>query len=212
MRPAILRACGLGLLVLLSACVSVDVGHEGAVQSQLLLRDAAERPVIRRAAPLVDALLLQARAGAALADTQSIAYTRREDAFEFYQLAQWTERPVRLVPRLLQERVEARGLAAAVGQVGDPMRADWLLTIGIDALHHDVRSATGAVQVALTADLFDRRSRLRVAHRQFSVTLQTATQDSAAAARSMSLALARTFDELLPWLEDALQSAATAPR
>ena len=29
-------------------------------------------------------------------------------------------------------RIEARGVAAAVGVLGDPLRADWLLTISID--------------------------------------------------------------------------------
>lgn len=212
MRRLLLRCCSLGLLLGLAACVSVDVGHDSGYQSQLALRDAAEHPTVRRAAPLVDALVVQARPGAALADTQSIAYSRRVDEFGFYQLALWTDRPVRVVPRLLQERLEARGVAAAVGQVGDPLRADWLLTIAIDALHHDVRSSTGTVRVALTADLFDRRTRVRVAHRQFTAEMPTSALDSAAAARSMSVALARNFDVMLPWLEETLQRPAPVPR
>lgn len=191
-----------------AGCVSVDVGHEGGAQLQLALRDAAERASPPRAAPLVDALVLQAQPGNAMADTLSIAYAQRADEYAFYQLATWMERPVRLVPRLLQQRLQARGVATAVGLAGDPMRADWMLAIGIETIHHDVRTAPGFARLALTADLFDRRSRVRVAHRQFEASVQTLRQDSTSAAQAMSVALARTFDELVPWLEVALVPSA----
>ena len=109
---------------------------------QLSLTDA--RPdVTRRAQTIVDALLIQAQPAQALGDTQAIAYSRRENEYAFYQYATWTERPVRRLPQLLQRRLQARGVATAVGMLGDPLRADWLLVIGVDDLHHDVRVAPG---------------------------------------------------------------------
>jgi ABC-type uncharacterized transport system auxiliary subunit len=198
--------------VLLSGCVSIGVGGESAAQVQLTLHDAAITTVVRRAEPLANALLVQPQPANALADTLSIAYSRREHEYAFYQLASWTERPVRQLPRLLVQRLEARGVAAAVGVLGDPMRADWLLTLSVDALHHDLRTAPGVAHLALTAELFDRRTRKRLSHRRFDASTPTERADSSAAAQALSLNVAKAFDQLLPWLEADLQRAATAAR
>jgi len=204
-----MRIClALVLPLALSACISVGIGGDVPAQAQYRMYDGGAA-VSRRAEPLVPALLIQPLPADALADTLSIAYSRRANEFAFYQLASWTERPVRQVPRLLQQRLQARGIAAAVGVIGDPMRADWLLTLGVDTLYHDVSMPPGQARVALTAELFDRRSRVRVARRQFEASTPTQAADSAAAAASLSLAVGQTFDALMPWLEIELAAAAT---
>jgi ABC-type uncharacterized transport system auxiliary subunit len=196
----------------LAACVSVGIGTDAPVQAQYRLHDAAPPPV-RRAEPLVPGLLIQPLPADATADTVAIAYSRRANEFAYYQLATWTERPVRQVPRLLQQRLEARGVAGAVGLVGDPLRADWLLTLAIDALHHDVSTSPGEGRVVLTAELFDRRSRTRLARRQFAVATAALSADAPAATAALSQALTQAFDGLLPWLEAELQrGAASAPK
>ena len=210
--PAALRGVLLGAAVALAGCVSIGAGGDTAAQVQLELRDAAAAPPARRAEPLVGALLVQPQPGSALADTMSIAYSQREHQHAFYQLATWTERPVRQLPRLLQRRLEARGVAGAVGLLGDPMRADWLLTLGVDALHHDLRVPPGEGRLVITVDLFDRRSRIRVAQRRFEASVPAARADSAAAADALSAATAVAFDALVPWLEAELQRATTTAR
>ena len=205
MRAWLVVLLSLGLV----ACVSVGIGTDAPLQAQHRLHDAAPPPV-RRAEPLVPALLIQALPADATADSVAIAYSRRANEFAYYQLAAWTERPVRQVPRLLQQRLEARGVAGAVGLVGDPLRSDWLLTLAIDALHHDVSVSPGQGRVALTAELFDRRSRTRMARRQFVIEAPAASADAPGAAAAMSVALTQAFDGLLPWLEAELQRAATA--
>ncbi|MBI3156138.1 MAG: membrane integrity-associated transporter subunit PqiC [Burkholderiales bacterium] len=206
-------ARGAAALVLAasSGCVSVGIGGDVAAHAQLALHDASATPVVALAAPIVPALLVQPQPAGALADTQAIAYSRRAHEFAFYQLASWTERPVRQLPRLLQRRLEARGLAGAVGLLGEPLRADWLLSLGIDTLHHDVAAPPGSGRVAITVDLFDRRTRARVARRSFEASMPAAEANSAAAAQAMSQAVARVFDELLPWLEAELRRAARSP-
>lgn len=197
--------------LLLSGCVSVGLGGDVPAQAQYLLHDATA-PAARRPAPLVAALLIQAQPADAQADTTSIAYSRRPHEFAYYQFASWTERPLRQVPRLLQQRLEARGVAGAVGVVGEPMRADWLVTVAIDTLHHDVSVAPGQARLALTAELFDRRSRLRIARRTFEVAVPSASADAPAAAAAMSSSLTQVFDGMVPWLEAELQRAgAKAP-
>ena len=191
----------------LAGCMSIGIGGEAAPHTHHVLRDAAPA-MPRRAEPLVRALLIQPMPADTLADTVSIAYSRRAHQFAFYQLASWAERPVRELPRLLQRRLEARGVATALGIFGEPMRADWLLTIGVDTLHHDVSTAPGQARLALTAELFDRPNRTRVARRQFEATAPGTTADSAAAAGAMSETVGLVFDALLPWLEAELQVAA----
>lgn len=208
MRIALLLLAPLAL----SACVSVGLGGDAPVQAQYRLHDSGAA-MARRAEPLVPALVIQPLPADALADTVSIAYSRRANEFAFYQLAVWTERPVRQLPRLLQQRLQARGVAAAVGIAGEPMRADWLLSLGVDTVHHDVSTPPGQVRVRLTAELFDRRSRIRLARQQFEAQAPTPRADSAAAAAAMSVAVGQAFDTLVPWLEAELAAAnkKTAP-
>lgn len=200
---------GLAPMVL-AACVSIGGDGPGVPHTHHRLHDAAaaSSTATRRAQPLVKALLIQPLPADALADSVSIAYSRHADQFAFYQLASWTERPVRQLPRLLQQRLQSRGVAAAVGVMGDPLRADWLLTVGVDTLHHDVSVPPGQARMALTAELFDQRSRTLVARRQFDAGVPTPNADSAAAATAMSVAVAQVFDALVPWLEAELAGAA----
>ncbi|MDP3083420.1 MAG: ABC-type transport auxiliary lipoprotein family protein [Rubrivivax sp.] len=195
----------------LTGCVSVGVGNESAPHAHLQLADPAP-PVARRAKALVAALLIQPLPADAMADSVAIAYSRQPNQFAFYQFASWTERPVRQLPRLLQRRLEASGIAAAVGLMGEPLRSDWLLTVAIDSLHHDVAIAPGQARLALTVELFDRRSRQRVARRQFGAAVATTSADSSAAATAMSQAVAQVFTDLTPWLEAELARAAAAPQ
>lgn len=207
------RSAGAALAALaatLTGCVSVGVGNESALHAHLQLADPAP-PAPRRAKPLIAALLIQPLPADAMADSVAIAYSRQPHQFAFYQFASWTERPVRQLPRLLQRRLEASGIADAVGLMGEPLRSDWLLTVAIDSLHHDVATAPGQARLALTVELFDRRNRQRVARRQFSAAVATASADSSAAATAMSQAVARVFTDLTPWLEAELARTAAAP-
>jgi ABC-type uncharacterized transport system auxiliary subunit len=197
---------------LLSACggINVGIGAESPAQTYLALRDPGAAPR-RRASPLVPTLLIQPLPADALGDTAGIAYARRPHEYAYYQLASWTERPVRQVPRLLQQRLEARGTAGAIGLNGDPVRSDWLLTLAIDTLHHDVSVQPGQGRVALTAELLDRRGRQRLARRSFAAAAPAVREDSSAGVEAMSSALARAFDALVPWLETELERAVAAP-
>lgn len=200
-RRAVLA--GAASATLLGGCVTVGIGTDSPAHTYLALRDAGEPPP-RRATPLVPALVIQPLPADAVADTASIAYARQPHAYSFYQQASWTERPVRQLPRLLQRRLEARGTAAAVGLAGEPLRSDLLLTLAIDALHHDVSASPSLGRLALTVELVDRRQRTRLARRSFEASVPASRVDSAAAAEALSRATGQVFDALLPWLEAEL--------
>lgn len=189
----------------LAGCISVGTGSKLPPHAQFRLTDAGADKVVRLAKPLVGGLVVQALPSDALADTLSIAYSRQANQFAYYQLASWTERPVRLVPRLLQNRLDARGVASAVGQAGDAVRADWLLTVAVDTLHHDVTAPPGVARLALSLELFDRRQRRRLDRRQFVAAVPTAVANSQLMASAASLAVAQVFDQAIPWVEGLLQ-------
>ena len=200
--PALFSACG---------GINVGIGAESPAQTYLALRDPGAAPA-RRTVPLVPTLIIQALPADALADTAGIAYARRPHEYAYYQLASWTDRPVRQLPRLLQRRLEARGTAGAVGQNGDPLRSDWLLSLSVDTIFHDVSVQPGRGRVALTAELSDRRGRQRVARRSFEAAAPAAREDSSAGVEAMSVATGQLFDALVPWLEAELERALAAPR
>lgn len=190
---------------LLPACVSVELGQDQPPQLWRALHDSGRATPLP--APLVPALLVQALPADAIADTAAIAYSRRPHEYAFYQLASWTERPVRLVPRLLQRRLQQRGIASAVGQLGDPLAADWLLSIALESLYHDVSVNPGLGRLVLVAELFDRRQRRRAARHRIATQAPAASADSAAGAEAISQALTEAFNLLTPWLEQALRQA-----
>jgi ABC-type uncharacterized transport system auxiliary subunit len=193
--------------VLLAGCVSVQLAGADARHVSLVLAD--ERPsMARRDAPAVRALLIQAVPADPIANTRSIAYARANGVREFYQLAFWTEPPRQAIARLLQHRLEARGTAQAVGLLGQPIAADWLLAIGVEAVYHDIGAQPGTARLALRAELIDRRTRTLATRRSFDAAVPAERADSAAAAAALGRAVADTFDALVPWLEDQLVRAA----
>lgn len=187
----------------LGGCMSLG-GSDPVPTLHHRLRDPGLAATQALTTPLRDALLVQALPGGTLVDTQAMAYARQPHVYAYYQHAFWTDRPLRQVPRLLQQRLQARGVATAVGLMGEPLRADWLLTVAVDSLHHDASSEPGVGRVGLTLELVDRRSRQRAARRSFTTDAPLPSADATGAAAALSQALARAFDEAVPWLEDTL--------
>lgn len=190
----------------LSGCVAVKIGSDAPSQAYLALGDPGLGGVVRRSAPLLPALLVQPLAAGSIVDSTAIVYSRSPGSFATYQFSSWTEQPVRRLPQLLRERLDARGIAGATVLLGDPVAADWLLRGGFEALHHDASSEPGQARVALGAELLQRRERRLLARQRFTADVPLARADAAAAVAAMSQALARIFDQLLPWLEARLES------
>lgn len=210
-RAFLLGTAGGGLLSI-AGCVSVGVGNDAGMQPMYVLHDPTATASVSASAqtaalPRVPTLLIQSLPADAVAETVSIAYSRRPQELAFYQLASWSERPVRRIPQLLRARLQAQGVAAAVGLVGEPLQSPWLLSVGIDALVHDVSSPPGRAQVAFTLALYDRPSMQRLGSRRFDASAAVSVADSAHAVAAMSVALGRAFDAAVPWIESLLPAA-----
>jgi ABC-type uncharacterized transport system auxiliary subunit len=194
------------LALVLAACVSVDVGA-GKVPAlkRYVLNDAraAASANSRRDGPL---LLLQVLPADPLADSEAIAYAREPGERNVYQLATWTDKPTRRLALLVQQRLEARGTLGGVAQLGQPLKADWLLALAIESIVHRVDSAE--VELAVRAELIHRGERRRVALHRFVTRAPVAQADAAAAVRGFNAAVAAFLDELGPWTEASLASLA----
>lgn len=201
-RRRALRALLAGSALAATGCVSVDIGSDApsaATQFVLLDRPAATPP--RRAQPVAAALLVQVDAGDPIADSLSIAYSRREGERSTYQLAAWSDRPTRRLPHLLLRRFEMRGSFGAVAMLGQPVTSDWLLGIAIDEIVHDVSAEPGLARLVVRASLYDRRERRQVAQRSFRAQTAVGELRPSAVANAMSASLTAVLDELVAWVE-----------
>jgi ABC-type uncharacterized transport system auxiliary subunit len=199
MRSAL---AALAAAALLAGCVSLSLGNADApALTYYVLADA--RPAAEAAAPAAAAprLAIQGTSADPLADSISIVYSRRPGERSLYQFASWSERPSRRLAQLAQQRLQAGGRFASVTQLGQPVASDWLLTLALETLVHDVGSVPGRAQVTLHAELINRRDRSLVASRSFSASPPVAEQSAASSVAAFGLATADVLDALTRWVE-----------
>lgn len=196
------------MTALLGGCVSIGIGSDDTpALVHYVLDDARAAPPQPPAA--TRKLALQNAGGDPLAASTSIVYSRHTGERALYQFAAWTERPNRRLTQLVQQRLEARGRVGVVSQLGQPLQSDYLLTLAVEEMFHDVGTTPGRARLALRAELIDRRSRTRLAMRQFSAAPTVTEASAAAAVVAFAVATADVLDQLAPWVETALDSAAS---
>lgn len=186
--------------LLLAGCVSVDLGGSADRPVSYVMTDA--RPSMRPAdSTLPVSLIVQGLAGDPMSNSLSIAYSLAPNQRELYQLSRWTERPVHALPRLLIQRLDARGAFQAVAGLGEGVGGELGLGIVIESIYHDVIRDPGHVALSVRADLVDRNTRALRARRTFTTEVPLAELGPAAVVDAMAIAVANVFDELIPWLE-----------
>jgi ABC-type uncharacterized transport system auxiliary subunit len=188
--------------VALAACVTVGVGTGDAPAVTYFSLDDLRAPAAAATAGIVPSLRLAIHASGAdpLADSTAIVYSRRPGERATYQLAAWSEKPSRRLAQLVQRRLEAGGRFAAVTLLGQPVDTDVLLVLAVESVVHDVSGTPGRAQLALRAELIDRRRRARLAHRHFSASAAVAEANAPAAAAAFAAAAADLLDELAAWV------------
>lgn len=200
------RAALLASLVLpLTGCVSVSVGSNDAppiVYYQL--DDARPRTPAPPAASPAPRLAIQAISGDPVADATQLVFSRRPGERSFYQFALWSERPSRRLALLAQHRLEAGGTFAVVTQLGQPIATDWLLTLALEALVHDVSTPPGTARMAWRAELIRRSDRSRVGLRTFTAEAPAAEASAPAAVAAFNVVVANVLDQMTAWVESTL--------
>lgn len=195
-------AAAAAAMVLLAGCVSVSVGSADAPGLTFyVLADARPAAVEARRPGASARLAIQADGSDPLTDSTAIVFSRRPGERALYQFAAWNERPSRRLALLTQQRLEARGRFASVTQLGQPVATDWLLTLAIETLVHDVSTEPGRAQLVLRAELIHRRDRSRVAQRTFIAAAPVAEAAAPAAVAAFAIATAEVLDQLADWVE-----------
>ena len=207
LRGTALLAGALSLL--LAGCISIGFGNSDTpALAYYVLEDA--RPALgTTTGSATGTLALYGTGSDPLIDSTAMVYARRPGERSLYQLAAWSERPTRRIVQLAQQRLEARGRFAAVTLLGQPVQADWLLTIAIEQMFHDVSTAPGRAQLTIRTELVDRRTRTRIAWRQFASAPTVVEANAATAAASFAQATADVLDQLAPWVESSLSAVAS---
>ena len=203
MRRAV--AATLAAAAMLGACVSVSVGNADAPAVTYFALADARPPVMMGALPPgAPRLAIQASGADPLADSVSMVFSRRPGERGLYQFAAWSERPSRSLAALAQDRLLAGGRFASVTQIGQPVASDWLLTLRLEQMLHDVGPTPGQARIALRAELVDRRERAVIGLRLFAVSAPVAEPAAAPAAAAFGLATAELLDQLTPWVESTV--------
>ncbi len=186
-----------------AGCFSIGLGGEGSPQAQYRLEDLSPK-VQPRATAIDRRLLVSTLPSEAIGDTYSMAYTKAAQQRQFYQFASWTDRPSARVVQLLSERIDARGMFESVSRLGGGIGGGLILNIGVNEFVHDVR--TGTARIEVTAELIERRGRNLVERKRFAASAPVAQENAPSAAAALSRALTTLLDELVPWLERAVEA------
>lgn len=187
-------------LVVLISCVSLR-GGPSAPQSYFVLTDAGLARVVPREHPIERRLLLVSHHPDALADARALAFARIAGEHSFYQFASWSDRPSRVLLRLIEQRLEVARTFSSVAPIGQGVHGDWILGIRIERIFHDLTSLPNASRIAFSAELIDRQQRRLIARERFSAWAPVDRADASSAALAMNAAIGQALDTFVQWIE-----------
>jgi cholesterol transport system auxiliary component len=198
------------VLVMLGACLSVDVGTESSTLTQFRLDDPAKAQD-PRTRPLAHRLVIFPMPAGTTAESYSLLYSKAPQARAAYQFAGWTERPSQRLAQMLIDRLVARNSFESVALLGRGIGGDLQLNLIVAEIYHDAASLPGSGRVVISAELVERESRRLLARESFSTQAPVDSNTAAGAVRALSAASGQALDQLVPWLERAAETAVAAP-
>lgn len=195
--------------MLFTACVSVDVGHDGSPQSQFRIVDSGPAATAR-VQPLGRELLIAPIPGSAVDDSFSLAFSRAPDQRAAYQFATWSDRPSNRLAQLLVERLATRGAFNSVALLGRGVGGDLQINLTVNDFYHDAASSPGSARIVVTAEMINRTTRKLIARQRFTATSPVEQANAAAAAAALGRASTLVLDQLVTWAEASAAPAALA--
>jgi cholesterol transport system auxiliary component len=197
------------VVLLVTGCVSVDIGKDTAQQAQfrILGGDPAPQPAARSNGRT---LVIAPQPSAAIDDSFALAYSRAPNQRAAYQFATWSDRPSNRLSQMLVDRLAARRAFASVALAGRGVAGDLQVNLGVNDFFHDVASSPGTARVEVAAEMIDRTTRKLIARQSFSATAPVEEANAAAAAAALSVASSRVLDQLVAWIEANATPAALA--
>jgi cholesterol transport system auxiliary component len=189
-RTAALAVCAL----LLTGCAGMLPAQVEAPATYLL--DA--RPDVQSARPRRDLVLAvsvpRARAGY---ETAQMAYVRRPFELEYFTRSQWADAPSRMLAPLLARALEQGGGFRAVVQPPGGLPADLRLDTELVRLQHDFGTGPSRVELALSAQLVDLRSKRVLAMMEFEEVEIAPSEDAYGGVIAANRALQRMLARLV---------------
>lgn len=190
----------IAALITLSSCVSLRSGPT-APQSYFVLSDAGMAGVLPRERPIGRSLVLVSHHPDALADARALAFARFEGEHSFYQFASWSDRPSRVLLRLIEDRLERTRTFSSVAPMGHGVHGDWILGVRIERIFHDLTSSPNTSRIVFSAELIDRRQRTLIARERFAASAAVERPEAGAAAIAMNTAIGQALDAFVQWIE-----------
>jgi ABC-type uncharacterized transport system auxiliary subunit len=198
---------GLALALLATAGLASCLGG-GPPRTHYVLQDRAPIDAASTGPTGRQSLVVAGSAVDVFYDAESLVFSRQSGQRAYYQFASWTDRPARLVARLAERRLDARGRFASVTRLTAGVRADLLVNIMVMEFYHDVAAKPAVVRVALIGELIDWRSRSLLAQHTFTLSSSVQTDNAQGAVDAFDHAVTEALDALVPWVET---EAAKAP-
>lgn len=150
----------------------------------------AKRPVL---------LLRDAEPGG-LSQSLRLVYSRSTGTQAQYQYARWSEAPPKRLHTLLRQRLLASGLYAGVLPLGAGVQGDYQLNFRLLDFFHNAVQTPGYAHVVMEVELLRRDTARLVAQQTFTADVPLASQDAAAAAKSLGQASGQVLDAVIAWL------------
>jgi ABC-type uncharacterized transport system auxiliary subunit len=190
------RATAFAAALLLSACV----GGTPTDPVRYFVLDPA--PGVTAAHRVATAVIVSPTTAANFYGNTRIVYSDMPGVRARYRYSFWTERPQRVIHMQLQSRLQPAGATGRAGQL--------LLDTHVDDIYHDARTSPGAVQVTVTASLWDSRRNALVASRRFTRSVPATSYDAPGVAAGMRKAVGAVLDDIVAWVESHAMQAAKA--
>ncbi len=175
-----------------------------ARQSYLLQGDGTAGAFAVAAARQCLSLRVSAPASAPGYGTARMAYTTQPPRLDYFAYHEWADQPARMIAAMVEARLDASGLLAAVVTGSADIRTDLRLDSELKSLRQDFTGASSTLALAIKVSLVDVSRRSLLNTKTFSYTETVDDAGPAAGAAAANRAADRFLAELTVFVADSI--------